>query len=167
MATESRLEAAKALATNETSEWGRRPSLQLKSEKKAHCGGSRSVTRRMPYRPRMFANTRRKRPGAARRSSCAVEAGTIGGAGCTGIVGVSLSRPCLVKTKRRSTSRQDEHMKLWCSKPRIAIACSWTTFIRIISAPHVVQGVGDLLIYQAISCRAHCPRLSLMCIKNV
>jgi hypothetical protein len=68
------------------------------------------------------------------RSSWASEAGAIDGAACTGIGSVSLSRPRLVKTKRRSTSWHAEHMKVWCSKPGTAMVSSLTTFIKIISA---------------------------------
>ncbi len=76
------------------------------------------------------------------RSPWAVEAGAIGGAVCTGIGSVSLSRPCLVKTRRRSTSWHAEHMKVWCSKPGIAMVSSWTTFIKIISTPHAIQCIA-------------------------
>jgi hypothetical protein len=69
------------------------------------------------YRPRIFATTRLKRPGAAMRSSCAVEAGAIGGPACTGMGSVSFSRPRFVKTKRRSTSWHAKHLKVRCSKP--------------------------------------------------
>src|SRR5712691_8546494 len=30
-------------------------------------------------------------------------------------------------------------MKVWCSKPGTAMVSSWTTFIKIISAPHAIQ----------------------------
>jgi hypothetical protein len=57
-------------------------------------------------------------------SSCAVDAGTMGAAVGTGISSVSLSRPYLVKTKRRSISWHSEHMKEWCSKPGTAMVSS-------------------------------------------
>jgi hypothetical protein len=35
-------------------------------------------------------------------------------------------------------------MKVWCSKPGTAIVSSWTTFIKIISAPQAIQRIARL-----------------------
>ena len=51
----------------------------------------------------------------------------------------SSSRPCLVKTIRRTLIWHPEQIKVWCSKPRIAAVFSGTTFVRISSASHAVQ----------------------------
>ena len=94
-----------------------------------------------------------KRSGAAACSSCTVDAGTCEGSACSGMGSLSPSRSCLVNTKRRSTSWHSEHMKVWCSKPGTAIVSSWTTFVRIISAPHAIQRIAALrleLPYRAL-----------------
>ena len=51
----------------------------------------------------------------------------------------SSSRPCLVKTIRRTLIWHPEQIKVWCSKPRTATVFSGTTFVRISSASHAVQ----------------------------
>jgi hypothetical protein len=66
----------------------------------------------------------------------------MGGAVCIGIGSVSLSRPCLVNIRRRSTSWHAEHMKEWCSKPGTGMVSSRTTLIKIISAPHAIQRIA-------------------------
>ena len=54
----------------------------------------------------------------------------------------SSSRPCLVKTIRRTLIWHPEQIKVWCSKPRIAAVFSGTTFARISSASHAVQCIA-------------------------
>jgi hypothetical protein len=54
----------------------------------------------------------------------------------------SSSRPCLVKTIRRTLIWHPEQIKVWCSKPRIAAVFSGTTFMRISSASHAVQCIA-------------------------
>ena len=51
----------------------------------------------------------------------------------------SSSRPCLVKTTRRTVLWHPEQLKVWCSKPRTVTVFSGTTFVRISSASHAVQ----------------------------
>lgn len=58
------------------------------------------------------------------------------------------SRPCRVKTTRRSAIWHSEQVKLWCSKPRTA---SRTTFIKINSAPHAEQWIGRTPINNRLS----------------
>ena len=69
---------------------------------------------------------------------CSVDVGAVGGAGCLSPDAVSSSRPCLVKTTRRSVIWHSEQIKLWCSKPGTA---SRTTFIKINSRPHASQRI--------------------------
>jgi hypothetical protein len=49
-----------------------------------------------------------------------------------------------MNTRRRSTSWQLEHLKLWRSNPRRAMASSRTTFVKIISAPQTIQRIACL-----------------------
>jgi hypothetical protein len=83
-------------------------------------------------------------------SSCTVDAGAVGGAACIGKASVSSSRPCLVKTIRRSVTRHSEHMKVWCSKRGTA---SRTTFIKINSAPHAAQRIACTLMGTTVNKR--------------
>jgi hypothetical protein len=97
------------------------------------------------YRLRSFANTRLKSPGETKGSSGTVEAGAIGGAGCTGVGCASLSRPFRVKARRCSTSRHPEHLNVRRSKPGTSMG-SWTTFTKIISAPQAIQRIAPTLV---------------------
>ena len=54
----------------------------------------------------------------------------------------SSSRPCLVKTTRRTVIWHPEQIKVWCSNPRIASVFSGTTFVRISSASHAAQRIA-------------------------
>jgi hypothetical protein len=56
------------------------------------------------YCPRSSATTRLRRPGAATPSSCAVDARLVRCPVCTGTGGLSVSRPSLMNTTRRSVT---------------------------------------------------------------
>jgi hypothetical protein len=93
------------------------------------------------YCPRKSATTRLRRPGATTCSSCTVDACLIRGAACMGMGGVSVSRPSLMNTTRRSEPWHPEQMNVWCSTPRAATVSSGTTFVRINSAPQALQRI--------------------------
>jgi hypothetical protein len=78
------------------------------------------------YCPRKSATTRLRRPGATTCSSCTVDACLIRGAACMGMGGVSVSRPSLMNTTRRSEPWHPEEMNVWCSTPRAATVSSGT-----------------------------------------
>jgi hypothetical protein len=67
------------------------------------------------------------------------------GAACTGIAMASLSRPCLVNTKRSSKSWHSEHMKVRRSNPGTPMVSSGTTSIQVISEPQDKQRIGLLI----------------------
>src|ERR1700730_3421136 len=62
-------------------------------------------------------------------------------AACTGMGGLSASRPSLMNRTRRSETWHPEQMNVWCSTPRAATASSGNTFVRINSAPQAVQRI--------------------------
>jgi hypothetical protein len=67
----------------------------------------------------------------------------------------SSSRPCLVKTIRRTLIWHPEQIKVWCSKPRIAAVFSGTTFVRISSASHAVQCITRTPLPAPTYCREY------------
>jgi hypothetical protein len=73
---------------------------------------------------------------------------------------LSSSRPCLVKTTRRSVTWHAEQMNVWCSQPRKHAVSSGTTLVRINSAPHAVQRNGRTLTSSPRSCPVCLPCLS-------
>jgi hypothetical protein len=127
--------------------WCQRPARAVATQRarselpRGDVSPGQSMLRFASYRPRIFASTRPNRPGAAMRSSSAAEAGTIGGAGCTGKGSASLSRPCLMKTRSHLSSWHFEQVKVWRSKPRCPVGSILATFIRIISASHALQRI--------------------------
>jgi hypothetical protein len=58
---------------------------------------------------------------------------------------LSSSRPCLMKTTRRSVTWHPEQMNVWCSQPRKCAVSSGTTLVRINSEPHAVKRIGRTL----------------------
>jgi hypothetical protein len=115
-----------------------------------HAPGRYALLNIRSQLPRSFAANRLKRPMSA---SSAVESGTVGGAGCTGIGALSLFRLYLMKTRCQLTTWHSEHLNVWCSPPGTITVSSLSTFINIISPPHAIQRIARTRSPTAISQR--------------